>query len=94
MGKKLFALTPEDESKIDSASEDELRIVIRDSGIAKCSILASMQDDAGVQAAERGKREAREKFKEVAGPFLEDAGREQAKIDAAYQRLVEMGKAE
>ena len=94
MGKKLFALTPEDESKIDSASEAELKSIIRDSGIARCSILASMQADEGVIKAEAGKKAAREKFKEVAGPFLEDAGREQAKIDAAYQRLVEMGKAE
>lgn len=94
MGKKLFALTPEDESKIDSASEAELKSIIRDAGIAKCSILASMQADEGVIKADLGKKAAREAYKAVAGPFLEDAGREQAMINAAYDRLVGMGKAE
>lgn len=94
MAKKLFALTPEDESKIDSASEAELKSIIRDAGIAKCSILASMAADEGVMKAELGKKAAREAYKAVADPFLTDAGREQAMINAAYDRLVGMGKAE
>ena len=53
-----------------------------------------MQADEGVIKADLGKKAAREAYKAVAGPFLEDAGREQAMINAAYDRLVGMGKAE
>lgn len=84
---KYPALSPDEVQDIDSADEQRLRKIIEEAGSAECSVKNALAADADVTAAKA-------KLKELTTPYRDDIKREVQKRTKAYDRLMEMGKAE
>lgn len=87
-------LSDDDAARIANGTEAELRAIIEQASIAKCSIKAAMEADEDVRKRKQELDGAKLNYKAVTQPYKDDSKAEDAKIDACYDRLCEQGKAE
>lgn len=80
------ALTPEDETTIDSASADELKKMHAQAGLEIAATQSAMKADANVKAA-------KQKLDEATADYKADLKRARQKWKLTYARLEGLGQA-